>query len=352
MNDLETWLTAALTDTAHRTVPDSLTPPVFQPSVGPASSSVRSRWLLPAAAAAVVVAVAVGALIGVQRLHHSGATQPSGTPTRVVFHTAGDVALTQDQLQSAVLSLTGRLAAAGIPAASVTSEGSDQLVVSGAFTEDQLRTLPTLMSAGVLEFRPLLVRPVEAPAGQASTTSPAKTVDPWQTLGFTPPSDAAGFDALGPTQRQAVLAVMNTWDCDNVSKVKGDAPILACDSANTARYLLGAPIFGAGQVKQAAASGPGTVPGQLQWTVNVELKPTGQQAWTDYTAEHNETVDPGAVSNEVADVLDGKVIVASTIESTITGTTQITGSFTEHSAKSLAAGLSSDPLPVAFVPQR
>ena len=105
------------------------------------------------------------------------------------------------------------------------------------------------------------------------------------------------------------------------------------------------------EVKTAAAIAPGAIAGQFTWTVNVDLKPSGQSKWANYTAKHNEVSTPGDIANVVADTLDSKVIVASTIQSTITGTTQITGNFTQDTATNLANSLKYGALPLNFTQQ-
>lgn len=351
MTDLETRLSSALSETAHRNVPDSLTPPAF--SVGELEPVSKARWLMPAVAAAVVVAVAVGVLIGIDRMHRTDPTPPASPVVLLplvqgTFHTVGNVSLTQDQLQVAVQTVQARLTAAGLANASVRSEGSDRLVISGPLTSSQLAQLPGLLAVNALQFRPLMTETVEVSGGSAGRSTSPKLVDPWRGLGFTPPTSAAGLAALTPARRQAVLAILTGWDCRNVSVNKADSAVVGCDSAGTTRYLMGAAIVDAGQVANAAASAPGSTAGQLQWSVDVELKPAAQQSWADYTTKHNSAATPTSIENEVADVLDGRVIVASTIQSTITGTTQITGSFDETSAKSLAAALQRAPLSVGF----
>ena len=57
---------------------------------------------------------------------------------------------------------------------------------------------------------------------------------------------------------------------------------------------------------------------------------------------------PGADANVVADVLDGDVLVASTIQETINGTTQVTSNFTQRSATLLADSITGGALPAPF----
>ncbi len=128
-------------------------------------------------------------------------------------------------------------------------------------------------------------------------------------------------------------------------------PIITCDQANATKYLLGPVIVAGTEVKTAAARAPGSVQGQLSWTVTLDFKPKGQSAWANYTSKHNVNVSPNDIGNQVADTLDSKVIVSSTIQSTISGTTEISGNFTEDSATNLANSLKYGALPLNFVQQ-
>ena len=197
------------------------------------------------------------------------------------------------------------------------------------------------------------------PLGGASATpsTPANNgapIDQWKVLGVTPPTTPAAVQALSATQKQQLYSAIQSWPCNNTTKPLDDPnkPIITCDTANTTRYLLGPVIVKGTEVKSAAAIAPGAVQGQFQWTVNVDLKPSGQTKWADYTAKHNEQTKPGDIANIVADTLDSKVIVASTIQSTINGTTQITGNFTEQSATNLANSLKYGALPLNFLQQQ
>ena len=128
-------------------------------------------------------------------------------------------------------------------------------------------------------------------------------------------------------------------------------PIITCSQDDATKYLLGPVIVTGTEVKSAAARPPGSTQGQFQWTVTVDLKPKGQAAWASYTSKHNITVSTTDIGNQVADTLDSKVIVASTIQSTISGTTEITGNFTGSQATNLANSLKYGALPLNFTQQ-
>jgi preprotein translocase subunit SecD len=174
-------------------------------------------------------------------------------------------------------------------------------------------------------------------------------VDPWKSLGFAPPKDAAGYQALGRAQQNAIQAVIRNWDCRNAPPDRPGTPIVACDLGRTAKYLLGPAIVTGDQIQSASVLSPNASIGQFEYTVMVNLTAAGQQQWTSYTTQHNEQAHPADDANVVADVLDGDVLVASTIEETITGgITQITGNFTQRSATVLAGFLSAGVLPASF----
>ncbi|MDQ2837043.1 MAG: protein translocase subunit SecD [Actinomycetota bacterium] len=187
----------------------------------------------------------------------------------------------------------------------------------------------------------------------SSTADPSAPIDQWKVVGFTPPSTPAAVGALSATQKSTLYSAIESWPCNNTIKPLDvpTKPIITCDQKNSTKYLLGPVIVAGTEVKTAAAVPPGAVQGQFQWTVTVDLKPKGQSAWASYTSKHNVTVSPDDVGNQVADTLDSKVIVASTIQGTINGTTQITGTFTAGDANNLANSLKYGALPLNFVQQ-
>jgi len=214
-------------------------------------------------------------------------------------------------------------------------------------------------AAGSVSPSPTVTPSGSATPAASATPTPSGSavsgpVDQWKVLGFTPPTTPAAVQALSATQKQQLYAAVASWPCNSTTKPLDDPskPIITCDTGNTTRYLLGPVIVKGTEVKTAAAIAPGTVQGQFQWTVNVDLKPSGQSKWASYTSKHNEQTNPGDIANIVADTLDSKVIVASTIQSTINGTTQITGSFTQQSATNLANSLKYGALPLNFQQQQ
>jgi preprotein translocase subunit SecD len=184
---------------------------------------------------------------------------------------------------------------------------------------------------------------------------PNTLIDQWANLklagkAFAPPTTAAALNALNAQQQQVLSTLISRWNCSNKALDAPTKPLITCDVNHTQKYLLGPVIVKGTELKSAAAQAPGSTPGQVQWTVTLSLKSTGAQQWAKYTSQHNEQVKPGDVENLVAYTLDGEVLEAATVQSTINGDTQITGSFTAKQAQNLANSLKYGALPLSFTP--
>ncbi|MBC8091639.1 MAG: protein translocase subunit SecD, partial [Pseudonocardia sp.] len=121
-------------------------------------------------------------------------------------------------------------------------------------------------------------------------------------------------------------------------------PLVACDQARTAKYLLspnitdsqgrtleGTMIAGAQAVTQQGGIGTEV---SLSWTGD------GTSIWGDYTSNN--------VGQRAAFVLDGEVVSAPTINTPIFGDTSISGDFTPDEAQDLAGVLRYGSLPLSF----
>jgi preprotein translocase subunit SecD len=350
--DLETRLTAALADTARRNLPDGTAVPPFRRPVASSDSGRRPAgsiraWAVPALVAVVVVALAVGVVVLTNRGQHRGSQAAGGQSGTFVTLRARSAGLSAAELDKARQIIIARAAGLGAPNADVQVVGSNEITafLPGVAAKD----VGDLVAVAAFEFRPLIVDPVTAPASPTSGSaapSARPAVDPWKSLGFRPPRDAAAYSALSTARQGAVRAVLHGWNCANVPLDRADTPMVACDQSRTMKYLLGAAII-SGKDVQAASASPPTL-SAFPWQVIVDLKAAGQQLWTDYTAKHNESVHPGDLTNVVADTLDGTVLVASTIQSTINGVTAIAGNFDQRSATLLADSITGGALPAPF----
>lgn len=116
-------------------------------------------------------------------------------------------------------------------------------------------------------------------------------------------------------------------------------PLLSCDQDGVYVYLLEPTLIPGTEVKDAT-SGIDTQGGH-GWVINVDFKSAGFKTWSQYTTGH--------VGTQTAFTLDSQVLSAPNINEPITTPgTQVSGSFTQQSAKSLADSLKFGALPLAF----
>lgn len=211
--------------------------------------------------------------------------------------------------------------------------------------------------------------PTVSPSGSATaSTSAAPTAGSTPSDGATPTASAAPTPSSAITDPAALYpaatrpedaAALAKLDCAADSSTldsedKDNQVIVVCSDDGASKYVLGRVIVKGTEISTATVSAPdGT--NSLQWAVNLNLKSTGQRQWADWTAAHNSTSSSGSdpvAANYVAFVLDGKVLSAPHTNGAITGTTQVSGSFTQDTATNLADSLKYGALPITFKTER
>jgi preprotein translocase subunit SecD len=125
---------------------------------------------------------------------------------------------------------------------------------------------------------------------------------------------------------------LGTLDCGAPDPLAGNddaaAPLVTCD-AGEFKYDLG-PVFLEGDRVGKAKAGPSEY--STGHVVTVEFDAEGARTWGDFTTAN--------VGNQVAILINGRVLSAPSIQSPITGgATQITGNFTADEADQLARQL-------------
>lgn len=257
----------------------------------------------------------------------------------------------QEQLDQAVSIIRQRIDASGVSEAQISTEGSRNIVVSLPGKPDQA-TLDRVKSSARLDFRPVLLAggPTNEVVGADGKSTPAPTPAPGlQSTPSTKPTNGSDLAWVTPK----LQAEFDAYDCKaNASKTSSsaptDQPLITCDDQNQVKYLLG-PVEVRGQdIKDANAglvqSSQGVTTGQ--WAVNIIFNDAGTKRFADVTTR---LVALQGSQNQFAIVLDGKVISAPTTQAAITdGKPQITGNFTETTAKALADQLKFGALPFSF----
>lgn len=149
-----------------------------------------------------------------------------------------------------------------------------------------------------------------------------------------------------PQQIAALQAQMPKMNCDPKAHdplLGNDDPesyLVACSTDGKEVYLLEPTIIDGRDVAQASAN---LSPQTNQWTVALDFKGAAQKLWPTYTAQNRGT--------QTAMTLDSRVVSAPVIQSTITGSTEISGGqngFTEAEARDLANVLKYGSLPLSF----
>jgi preprotein translocase subunit SecD len=115
-------------------------------------------------------------------------------------------------------------------------------------------------------------------------------------------------------------------------------PLITCSTDGTQVYLLDKSIISGEQIEDATS---GLDQQQGQYVVDLQFKGDASKVWADFTAAN--------VGTQTAFVLDSKVVSAPEIREAIPGgRTQITGQFTQETARELANVLKYGSLPLSF----
>ncbi len=316
-----------------------------------------------------------------------GGTQVYLTPN-VTEGEAADI--TQDQLDQAVNIIRQRVDGFGVAEAEVTTQGTGAgaaIVVSvpGELTQDQQ---DALASTAKLDFRPVLAMdygaPITPPASPQPSVTPTKapkkdagkkdaTAEPNPsgngaalTGGIAPAADTPGASPsptatgkaddklLPPIQSKendaALQAKYAALDCTAEDALAGGKPVdptqylVTCQQDGTAKFLLGpATVLG---TQLTGASAGLQQQGVGGWVVNLSLDGDGAAAFLKTTTELSQKSPP---QNQFGIVLDGLVVSAPSVSNPIPGgQAEISGSFTQEQATSLANVLKYGALPITL----
>lgn len=272
-----------------------------------------------------------------------------GTQIILAAQTADGAAPSGDQMTQAVTIIRQRVDASGVGEADVTTEGGRNVVVQIPGEADE-ETRQRIQDSAQLQLRPVLVESGEISGsfiGQDGTATPYPTPDP--SLAATPTaSPTNGSDVSWITPK--LQAEFQAYDCANPTNDPANAPdadpLITCSTDGTAKYILGPVEIKGDDVADASS---GVVQTNGQWAVNLVFNAEGTEKFTEISQRLYPLQRP---LNQFAFVLDGTVLSAPSMNGIITdGKPQITGSFTQESAKTLADQLKYGALPLSFTVQ-
>jgi preprotein translocase subunit SecD len=256
--------------------------------------------------------------------------------------------VSSEQLDQAVSIIRQRVDASGVSEAEVTTQGARNVVVSIPGQPDDA-TLNRIESSAKLDFRAVLLAGVATPS---ASTSPSASPDPsLSTVPTATPTNGSDLAYVTP----ALQAQFDSFDCaseaaEDAGQAPADQPLVTCDD-NGVKYLLGPVEIEGADIADASAGVATTQQGAStgQWVVDISFNDAGTAKFADVTTR---LFGLQGVQNQFAIVLDGKVITAPTTGGAFTdGKAQISGSFTQDSAQSLADQLKFGALPIGFETQ-
>ena len=253
--------------------------------------------------------------------------------------------ITGDQLNQAVEIIRQRVDGSGVAEAEITTQSGRNVVVSLPGIPDQ-RTRELIQASADMEFRPVLTSATGAAVPKAERTPvkdiPKPTAKPenFSDPNWITPELYQEFEALDCLDPAA--AAKETQPADPAK------PMVACEPGTGMKYILG-PVEVPGT--DISGSSFGQTRGQQgqtlnQWAVNIEFNGEGTRT---FKAVTERLFGLSGARNQFAIVLDGKVISAPTTNAVIPdGKPQITGNFTEESARGLSEQLKYGALPISF----
>jgi preprotein translocase subunit SecD len=274
---------------------------------------------------------------------------------------------TAEQLDQAVAIIRQRIDASGVSEAEINTQGGQNVVVSIPGVADQA-TIDRIESSAKLEFRAVLETDAAANSQANATPTPSATPSAGADASASPtPSSTAPTSTATPTSASDLAWVtpeladkFASFDCKNVEETGAnvadpDKPLITCDDPSSldkgqqqTKYILG-PVEVAGETIADASAGQvstsqGAVTGQ--WAVNIVFNSKGAK---EFGAVTTRLYSLTGARHQFAIVLDGSVISAPTTNAVITnGKPQITGNFTQATAKTLADQLKFGALPIGF----
>lgn len=324
---------------------------------GPKHSGIRVLVWLGVVLAVLTAVLAGGTLAGQASWAPKLALDlEGGTQMILAPKVDGGSDITEEQLNQAVAIIRQRVDGSGVAEAEISTQSGRNVVVSLPGTPTS-ETRALIQASADMDFRPVLLAgagdPVPADQQVPEEQLPKPTAEP-----------ANGSDINWITPE--VYRQFEALDCANPEQDQQERsdpakPLVTCEAATANRpavkYILG-PVEVEGsnivdstfQLSQGAQGAVTNV-----WGVRIEFDQDGTQKFKTvterlhqfYLAAGGETgADP---KSQFAIVLDDQVISAPRSQAVITdGRPEITGNFTEASAKALSDQLKFGALPISF----
>ncbi|MFE2431968.1 protein translocase subunit SecD [Streptomyces sp. NPDC059373] len=242
-----------------------------------------------------------------------------------------------------VLAMTANTPASASASPSASASGSASPSASASTSATSTSTASASPSASSTKQGRAVTDGLKADSAASATPSATASASPSAsasastgTLDTSIPNDlATKFTALDCSDAQA-RANLNL-------NAKPTDKIIACSQDGAEKYILGVSAVDGKNVKKAS-SGYDTQQGN-GWIVTLSFDGTGSKAFSKITSQLSQQTDP---NNRFAITLDNEVVSAPSVSTTLSGSAEIYGSFTQTSAQDLSNVLSYGSLPLTF----
>ncbi|CAN7378930.1 preprotein translocase subunit SecD [Arthrobacter sp. Leaf337] len=324
---------------------------------GPKNSALRVLVWLGVILAVMTAVLAGGSISGQASWAPKLALDlEGGTQMILAPKVEGGSDINEDQLNQAVAIIRQRVDGSGVAEAEISTQSGRNVVVSLPGTPSK-ETRALIQASADMNFRPVL----QAGAGAAVPTE-SLTPDDKLPKPTAEPTNSSDVNWVTPE----VYKKFETLDCDNPSQDKQERsdpakPLVTCEPATATspaiKYILGPVEVKGSNIKSSSFQLQQGAQGAVtnEWAVNIQFDEQGTAKFKEVTERlYQFFVAAGGESGndpkaQFAIVLDDQVISAPRSLAVITdGRPQITGGFTEQSAKALSDQLRFGALPISF----
>lgn len=273
-----------------------------------------------------------------------------GTQIVLEAETEG-VAPTSEQLAQAVAIIRQRVDASGVGESEISTQGAENIVVQIPGNADE-QTRERIQASAQLELRAVIYAagPSNTFVGEDGEETPYPT--PGASLDATPSASPA--DGSDPAWVSDLLwAQFQSYRCDDPandpSSAPADQPLITCDTAGGAKYILGPVEMDGSSIEDATN---GMDPQNGRWSVNLQFDGEGASTFGQISERLNaiRLQSPNDPRSQFAFVLDGRIISAPSMDAVITdGRPSISGGgIDQDTSKLLADQLKFGALPLSF----
>ncbi|WP_329114427.1 protein translocase subunit SecD [Streptomyces sp. NBC_01465] len=289
-------------------------------------------------------------------------------------------AINKTNMDTAVSIIDRRVNGMGVSEAEVQTQGSDNIIVNIPKGTNSKEARAQVGTTAQLYFRQVLTEAAgtPTPTSTASPTPTASSTGKAKATSSATPTPTASATSQGravtdglkadstpsPTPTPSASSSASAADAATAAKLQKEFtaldcstkagranaskgalptdPVVSCSEDGSTKYILGPAELSGTDVDSAKAA---ISQQNGAWVVNMDFTGKGSKKFQTTTTKLAKATEP---QNQFAIVLDGLVQSAPRVSTTLSGSAEISGSFDQKSAQSLANVLSYGALPLTF----